>query len=354
MSALPRMLDASFNRAREALRVMEDVARFALDDESLSRQLKELRHELRVLQGRLPQGWVESHRNVEGDVGRDISTASEQTRRNLSEVAVAAGKRLGESLRTIEECLKLIDARAAADTEALRYRSYVVEAKLSLRTARLRARQWGVCVLLTESLCVRPWRDVLDGVIAGGADAVQVREKDMNARELAARVSEVIERCRPAGMTVIVNDRADIALACGADGVHLGSDDLSVADARRLFGRQLLIGASTHTLTEAEHAIAQGAEYCGVGMMFASTTKRDRSPEGVAYLQAFIARFPYMPHLAIGGITLQNAAELARTGARGVAVSAAVCGASEPDQAVRGLREALERTTTPEPAEAAS
>jgi thiamine-phosphate pyrophosphorylase len=341
------MLDANANRAREALRVMEDVARFALNDERLSRELKALRHALRDALASLPAGWIEAGRNVRDDVGTAISTANERSRRNLAEVATAAGKRLSESLRSIEECLKIVDERAAGDVEQLRYRAYELEARLALRTAPLRAKQWGVCVLLSERACKRPWRDVAQAVIAGGADAIQVREKEMDAPSLCQRVREVIELARPAGVSVIVNDRVDVALACGADGVHLGANDMAIADARRVAGRSLIIGASTHSSAEAERAVAEGADYCGVGMMYPSTTKRDRTPEGPDVLRRFVERFPAMPHLAIGGITPQRAGELASAGARGVAVAAAVCGAAEPDQAVRALRHALEHAEKP-------
>jgi len=341
------MLDASANRAREALRVMEDVARFALDDEPLAHELKELRHGLRDVLAHLPDGWIEAGRDVEGDVGREISTANERSRKSLADVAVSAGKRLGESLRSIEECMKLVSEVGAADAERLRYRAYEVEAKLALRVSPLRAAQWSVCVLLTARACKRPWRDVLDAVVAGGVDAIQVREKDMPANELCARVRDVVAQARPAGVAVIVNDRVDVAMACGADGVHLGTNDISIADARRAAGRTLIIGASTHSLVEAEHAVQAGADYCGVGMMYASSMKPDREPEGLEYLSKFTARFPAVPHLAIGGITLQNAAELASAGARGFAVCSAVCGATDPDEVVRSLRQALEHSAQP-------
>lgn len=350
MPAVQRILDANANRAREALRVMEDVARFALDDATLARELKELRHALRDALASLPAGWIEAGREVETDVGREISTENERSRRNLADVATAAGKRLSEALRSIEECLKLADERAAAEVEQLRYRAYEVDARLALRTAPLRAKQWGVCVLLTESICKRPWREVLLGSIAGGADAVQVREKHMTARELCNRVREVIDIARPANVTVIINDRVDVALACGADSVHLGTEDIAIADARRAASRTLLIGASTHSLAEAEHAVAQGADYCGVGMMYASSVKPDREPEGMAYLQKFLARFPHMPHLAIGGVTPENAAELVAAGARGFAVSTAVCAANDPEAVVRSLCDALKHARQPVPA----
>ena len=203
-------------------------------------------------------------------------------------------------------------------------------------------RQWRVCVLLTERLCARPWHEVLDAALEGGADCIQVREKDLSTRELCGRVRAVIERARPAGAAVVVNDRADVALACGADGVHLGQDDLPVRDARRLAGDRLLVGASTHSIEEARAAVEGGADACGVGAMFATGTKPGIAPGGTDYLRAYLASFGRVPHLAIGGITADNVRELAAAGCRGVAVSGAVCGAPDPAAVVRALRGALE------------
>jgi thiamine-phosphate pyrophosphorylase len=170
---------------------------------------------------------------------------------------------------------------------------------------------------------------------------VQVREKEMPARALLARVREVIALARPAGVPVVVNDRADIAVAAGADGVHLGTEDLPLMEARRLAGTGLLLGASTHDLGEASAAVEAGADLCGVGAMFSTALKPDRAPSGPAYLRSFIERFPRTPHLAIGGITPANIGELAAAGARGVAVSAAICGARDPGAMASALLEPL-------------
>lgn len=211
--------------------------------------------------------------------------------------------------------------------------------------------QWRVCVLLTERLCARPWREVLAAALAGGADCIQVREKELATRALSARVREVIELARPAGAAVVVNDRLDVALACGADGVHLGQEDLSVRDARGVVGASvadgrargaLLVGASTHSPDEARAAVEAGADVCGVGAMFATGTKPGIAPSGIPYLRAYLAAHGHVPHLAIGGITPANARELAAAGCRGVAVSGTVCGAEDPAAVVRALRSALE------------
>jgi len=337
-----RIIDANANRAREAMRVMEDAARFALDDSSLSEDLKSLRHDLRRALERLPDGWIEANRDTPGDVGTAVTTEGEKSRAGLADIVIAAGKRLGEAMRVIEEAGKTVDPAFAAQIEALRYRAYDIEQRLQLRLGTGRARQWRICVLLTESICKRPWEDVLRAIIDGGADCIQVREKEMDGALLAQRVARAIKLARPAGVSVIVNDRADIALAMGADGVHVGEHDLSIHDVRRIAGRTLLVGASTHDPDEAKAAVEVGADYCGVGAMFATAIKPERTPSGPEYLRAFIERYPNTPHLAIGGVGPENIDQLVEAGCRGVAVSSAVCGADEPAAVVRSLREAIE------------
>ncbi len=342
MPAEARILDANANRAREALRVLEDVARFALDDARLSAALKSIRHDLRSALAGLPAGWLEASRDTAGDVGTALSGSGEADRADLADVATAAGKRLGEALRVIEETAKTVSPALAGQVETIRYRFYDVESSLQGRLGSGRRRQWRVCVILTESLCVRPWPDVVRAAIDGGADCIQIREKGMAAGALASRTTEVVGVARPAGVSVVVNDRPDIALARDADGVHLGRDDLPVADVRRLAGRRLLVGVSTRHIDEARAAVEAGADYCGVGTMFATGTKPGIEPTGPGYLQAFIETLPRMPHLAIGGITPDNIAILASAGVKGVAVSSAVCSAAHPDRVVRTLREALD------------
>jgi thiamine-phosphate pyrophosphorylase len=178
--------------------------------------------------------------------------------------------------------------------------------------------------------------------IDGGVDCIQAREKRLDGGELVRRVEQVIALAKPRGVSVIVNDRVDVALAAGADGVHLGQGDLSVHQARAIAGTSLLVGVSTHDLNEARAAVEAGADYCGVGAMFASDVKPARKPSGADYLRAFIERYPAIPHLAIGGITPGNASEMVDAGARGVAVSSCVCGADHPAEVVAAIRRIVE------------
>lgn len=357
------MIDANWNRAREALRVMEDAARFTLDDAALCAELKGIRHGLRdVIEGAgVDRGVLLAHRDTPGDVGTGVTTESEGERAGLAGVVAAAGARLGEALRVIEECLKVRgteplrrgegpsgsgtqDAaeRVGGTVEALRYRAYEAERRVVLALGTGRAEQWRLCVLISERLCRRAWEDVARAAIAGGADCLQLREKDLDDGELLAR-ARLLREVAEGRAAVVINDRPDIALLAGADGVHLGQTDMSVRDARRIVGFGLLIGVSTENLGQARAAARDGADYCGVGPMFSTTTKEKPRLAGPAYLGEYVTDpvTRERPHLAIGGITPGNVELLREAGCRGVAVSSAVCGAEDPGGVCRAILDAI-------------
>lgn len=187
---------------------------------------------------------------------------------------------------------------------------------------------------------VRPVDEVLSfvaTVLAAGAPCVQVRAKGLDDRtwyELAAAVST---RCREAGARCIVNDRADIARAAGADGVHVGDDDLPVAAARRAAGPDLLLGATARGPTQALRAVADGADYLGVGPVFATTSKQGLpDPIGTEGLAAVTSAVD-VPVIGIAGVTASRVGEVLGAGAHGVAVVGAVSAAGDPAHAVREL-----------------
>jgi len=344
-----RMLDANANRAREALRTLEDIARFALNDDVLCERLKHARHELGAAMadaGLDPLALLAS-RDTPGDVGTVVLGAGEGERQTLADVAAAAAGRLTEALRVIEECLKIGGSTGAwARVEAVRYAAYDVDRSLRLALGTGRCPQWPLCVLITGAACPGgDWLRVARGAIEGGADCLQLREKSLDDDELLSRAKEIVALARAAASrpAVIINDRPDIALLAGADGVHLGQHDLPVGAVRELAGARLLVGVSTHDEVEARKAIADGADYCGVGAMFSTPTKA-REVSGSQYLRRFLgiaAAGRPMPHLAIGGVTPDNVGELVKAGCRGVAVSSAVCGAADPAGACRAILRAM-------------
>jgi len=341
MRALTRLLDANANRAREAMRVMEDAARFLLDDAGLSREIKTFRHDF--AESLRPLDMLTFSRDTPGDVGTRSTTPGEQSRSAAADVAIAAGKRLSEALRAMEEYTKIINPDVAARMEQLRYRGYDLDHRLCLALGAGRRQQWHVCVLLSESLCAHDaWQDVARQCVDAGADAIQLREKQLDDDQLLQRARRLVDLAQP-NTAVIINDRPDIALLAGADGVHLGQHDLPCREVRTLVGRQLLVGVSTSRLDEAKQAQRDGADYCGIGPMFATTTKQKDFIVGPDYLRAYRS-WDGLPHLAIGGVTLENIDQLVAAGCRGVAVSSAVCGAKQPGEVVRALLEKLTQT----------
>lgn len=350
MPSVLRIIDANANRAREALRVMEDAARFILDDAELCGLLKQMRHDLAASLS-LIDG-LEGNRDTPGDVGTTLKTQRELSRSSAAEVVVAAGKRLSEAFRAMEEYGKTLGERSpgfASTIESLRYRGYDMEQQLNRAMGSASRRQWRLCVLLSQDLCrERDWWRVAQAAVEGGADCIQVREKSIDAGELLSRAIRLVSLCRPRGVSVIVNDRPDVALLSGADGVHLGQSDLPCAEARRLVGTQLLIGVSTSILAEAQQALRDGADYCGIGPMFHTNTKQKDVIVGADYAREYAA-WNKLPHLAIGGISPANLRELIDAGVRGIAVSSVVCSAFDPTAVVRDLLAILPHAeTTPQ------
>ena len=327
---LHRLIDAALNRAGEGIRTLEDIARFILDDAKTSSELKHLRHDLRGVADSI---WSSDQtiwsRDTAGDVGTHTNTASEQARGDLSDVAAAATRRGAEALRSLEEVAKLDHPATATVLEAFRYRLYDLGAWVERRVGG-GADQWRLCLVLTESMCTLPWQEVLTAAIEGGVDCVQVREKRMDAASLLERTRAVMGICQLAGVPVIVNDRLDVALAAGADGVHLGQQELPIAEARTQCGRRLIIGLSTHGVAEASAAVKSGADYIGIGPIYTTPTKPDLVAAGLGRVSETLPLIGSLPHLAIGGIHPVHISDVAAAGAKGVAVGGAICGSKDP------------------------
>ena len=181
---------------------------------------------------------------------------------------------------------------------------------------------------------------LLDAVLAGGCRLVQLREKSLPPVELYPLALALRRRCREAGCLFIVNDRVDLALAVEADGVHVGQDDLPAREARRLLRPGMLLGVSTHDEIQARHARDDGADYVAVGSMFPTGSKPGFQLVGPELVKRVRPDIP-VPLVAIGGITVNNVAEVIRAGADAVAVISAICAAPDPAAAARRFLEAI-------------
>lgn len=178
--------------------------------------------------------------------------------------------------------------------------------------------------------------------IKGGADTIQFRQKVGSTREMIEITRELKRICEAAGVTFIVNDRVDVAIASDADGVHLGQDDFPIPVARRLLGDKRIIGGSAVTLEEAQNCFSEGADYIGFGPVYPTTSKDDAGPvTGIGLLEEVVKAIS-IPIIAIGGVTEENTPEVIHAGARGIAVISAVCCQENPEQATRELAKALQ------------
>jgi len=334
---LLRILDVNLNRTREALRVIEDYARFIRDDADAAGAVKHSRHALRDIVAALGADALLDARDIVGDVGRDVKTASELRRDDLDDVVRAAFARAEAAARALGEYGKIVAPAAAQAAEALRYQVYELEQRVVLRgTLRQRFRAVRLYVLITEALCRRPWLETAAAAIRGGAGCLQLREKHLDGGELLGRARALRELTAAHGVLLAINDRPDIARLAHADIVHVGQTDLTVADVRHVAGASILVGKSTHTPEQFAAAVAEQPDYLAVGPMFATTTKPQEHIAGPETLRTVRGQTD-LPLVAIGGIEPANAAQVVAAGANCLAVCGAVIGSDDPEAAARAI-----------------
>jgi thiamine-phosphate pyrophosphorylase len=336
-----RILDAASNRAGEAVRVIEDYARFVLDDRHLAGECKSLRHRLTAALSVFPAAQRHAARETRADVGTTLSLETERQRADLRAVVGANFKRLEQALRSLEEYAKPTSAPTAAALEQMRYRAYTLERAIDITADSLERLAGARLYVLTDG---RESADALarwvDGLVAAEIDVIQLRDKRLADRQLLDRAHVVRRQTQGSKTLFIVNDRPDIARLAGADGVHVGQEELSVKEARTIVGPDALVGRSTHSLEQAREAVLDGANYIGVGPVFPSLTKQFAEFPGLELLRAVSAEIR-LPAFAIGGICAGNLAEVRACGFSRVAVGGAVTESSAPADAVRELKRRL-------------
>ncbi|MDG2384954.1 MAG: thiamine phosphate synthase [Pirellulaceae bacterium] len=340
-----RIIDVNANRAAEGLRVVEEYLRFVSQNPGLAQHCKQIRHDLAAKIAQLGPQRV-SARDTSRDVGRALTTEKEFERGSLHDVAIASLNRVQQAMRCLEEYGKLANPIVAASFEGLRYQSYELE-------SAIRALQVGTSVLKDAKLYVLI--DGADGalnfekrvrqLVDSRVDMLQLRDKQLDDRQLLQRAHALRKATADSTTLMIVNDRPDIACLSGADGVHLGQDDMQVHEARQIMGTEPLIGVSTHSLTEAQQAVSDSANYIGVGPTFPSQTKQFADFPGLALLKQ-ISDQVALPAFAIGGIGWPETESVLNTGIHRVAVGAAIWNSPQPAEQVARFRQQLTPAVT--------
>lgn len=339
-----RLIDANLNRISEGLRLLEDIARFILNDAALSAALKSLRHELLGQHSSLQKELL-SARDSAGDVA--AFAEEDMHRADLPAIVTANARRVEESLRVLEEIFKLPTSLNLPDLapekfKQARFTLYELERALTGKILRVEKRIAGLYVIIDpEALGGRDEQEVCRQAIRGGAKAIQLRDKKRSRAEILAAVQKLREVCAQHDVPFILNDYLDITLASGADGLHLGQGDLPVSVARRLLPIDKILGCSATTLEEALQAEADGADYIAVGAIYPTPSKEGAIVVGLERIRQ-IREAISLPVVAIGGIDGKNAPVVVEAGVDAIAVISAVCGAADVEEAARKLAERME------------
>lgn len=321
-TALCRILDANLDRAREGLRIIEDWCRFGLNRADLTEQCKTLRQELAVWH--TPE--LRAARDTPGDLGTELTHPNEETRTDISHVLQANLCRVEEALRVLEEYGKVYKPHMGVAFKQMRYQVYTLESVLM--GYERRQKLWRSPLYLVTSPSDHLF-SVVEAALQGGLTLVQYRDKqadDVTRIETGIRLREL---CHRYGALFIMNDRADLAKAVDADGVHLGQQDIPIALAREIIGPNRIVGRSTTNPDEMHRALGEGPDYIGVGPIHETPTKAGKAAAGYDYVR-YVVEHTSVPWYAIGGINAENLDEALAAGAERVAVVRAIMEADHP------------------------
>jgi len=341
-----RILDANLDRAREALRTIEEWFRFGLEDRDLCDRCKQMRQEL----AQWHKEEFRCARNTPDDPATGLSHANEITRSDVQAVLRANMGRLQEALRVLEEYGKVADPHMGAAMKQMRYQVYTIESELLSREVtnigNIRRQKLQNAKLYLVTMPVDHIVSVVESALQGGVQIVQYRQKDGEDATHYAIAQQLCEICHRYDALFLINDRVDIAIAVGADGIHVGQTDLPVTAVRQILNShggdasQYIIGQSTTNPQELAIAINNQVDYVGVGPVHATPTKPNKAASGHEYVR-YAAENIAIPWFAIGGIDEHNLGEAITAGASRVAVVRALMQAEHPNLIAKQMRSLL-------------
>ncbi len=341
-----RILDANLDRAREAIRTIEEWCRFGLEDVTLCDRCKQMRQEL----AQWHKEEFRRARNTPDDPATGLSHANEVRRTDVQAVLRANMGRLQEALRVLEEYSKVVDPKLGEAMKQMRYQVYTLESQLlhheTTNIGQIRRQKLRSANLYLVTMPVNNISAVVESALQGGVQIVQYRHKDGEDAMHFAIAQQLCEICHRYDALFLVNDRIDIAIAVGADGVHVGQTDLPVSAVRQILNAnggdasQYIIGQSTTNPQELEIALNNRVDYVGVGPVHATPTKPNKAASGYEYV-SYASKHIDIPWFAIGGIDDNNLGEAIAAGAKRVAVVRALMKAEHPDMIAKTMRSQL-------------
>lgn len=334
-----RIIDVNLNRAGEGLRVLEEAARFVLDDSVLSARFKEMRHQV-ALRDMCAKLTFLSARDAACDVGENIKTSFQSSARSLLEVTTANARRAEESLRVLEELATAVKLDSQIYATA-RYQLYTLEKELIGRLSRHNKTQRvrGLYAVIDPAeLKEQNLLDIITKILVGGAKLILLRDKTTPKRELLQLACEMQRLCATHEALFIVNDHLDIALASNADGLHVEQSGIPIAEARRFMALDKIIGCSIVTPAEALKAQQDRADYIGCGAAFSAFAQAKCTTIETELVKSTkdVVKLPLVVSI---DISLQNIADIINAGADAVAVCSSDIMSALPEKTTRDFVE---------------
>jgi len=319
-------IDANINRALEGIRVAEDCIRFIVRNKRISLALKQIRHDILDASKIFRRDILLSGRDVEKDTQKFIDTEDEKDRKSVIDIVNSNLHRSMEAVRSVEEFFKLVIREHAENPfQRIRFNLYSIEKDIVSfvsRDAKKKYFKSSLYAILDSSFVINnAYLETAKRFIDGGASVIQLRMKKHPTRTILSTAKEISSLCREKDVLFIVNDYPEIAYLSGADGVHLGQDDLAVKDARSILPLHMIIGVSVHSVGEAEAETKNEPDYIAIGPVFDTSTKSENIIKGIgADVLKQVVKSAEIPVVGIGGIDPARITQLKHSGCECYAV----------------------------------
>ncbi len=338
------LLDANFGRLLEGARVLEDIARFVLRDEKITKSLKKMRHFFSQQSRPFNLKFLDSRSK---DLGERIILKDEKERNDISDLVLANSKRCQEALRVLEEYFKFLKKKNWIYFQKYRFFLYQLEKEIFSRLIKKEKLKkiFPLYLIFDAKYFKNKAKEILKEAILGGVKCVQYRDK-INSKQKILKNALILKKiCQKYNVLFLINDHLDVALAVKADGVHLGQKDFPLKFAKKILPFDKIVGISVHNLTQAKKAKSEGADYISVGALFPSETKKDAKLINLSEIEKIKEKVS-LPLIAVGGIKKEKIKQIMKIKIDGVAVCQAIMESKNPKKMTKELLREIQKYVT--------